>query len=104
MAVQYKAQKKARTGGTGSGSLNTGARGPTKTTLTGYIIAAIVLFQATGDPVPGNQLPLTGAPRTSEPKIELVANWNTNAETRKMIKNLVYGFFIIKVLFSESTL
>ena len=54
MAVQYSAQKKAKTGGAGSGSLNTGANGPTKTTLTGYIIDAIVRFQATGESVPGN--------------------------------------------------
>ena len=54
MAVQYSAQKKAKTGGTGSGSLNTGANGPTKTTFTGYIIDAMVRFQATGESDPGN--------------------------------------------------
>jgi len=74
MADQYSAPKKPIIGGAGSGSLNTGANGPTKTTLTGYMIDAIVLFQATGESAPGNQLPFTGAPRTSELKIELVTN------------------------------
>lgn len=74
MAVQYSAQKKAKTGGTGSGSLNTGAKGPTKIILTGYIIEATVLFHATGESVPGNHCPFTGTPRTSGPKSELVIN------------------------------
>ncbi|MDB5144597.1 MAG: hypothetical protein JWQ66_3310 [Mucilaginibacter sp.] len=60
MAVQYKAQASARIGGAGSGSFNIGARGPTKTTLTGYMIAATVRFQAIGESVPGNHSPFTG--------------------------------------------
>jgi hypothetical protein len=59
-AVQYMAQASARTGGAGSGSLNIGDKGPTKTILTGYKIAATVRFQAIGEPVPGNQLPFMG--------------------------------------------
>ena len=60
MTVQYKAQASARIGGAGSGSLNIGARGPTKTILTGYMIVATVRFQAIGEPVPGNHSPFTG--------------------------------------------
>jgi hypothetical protein len=71
---QYSVLKKPITGGAGSGSLNTGANGHTNTIFTGYIIDAIVRFQATGESVPGNQLPFTGAPRISEFKIELVTN------------------------------
>ena len=88
MTVQYKAQASARTGGAGSGSLNIGARGPTKTILTGYMIAATVRFQAIGEPVPGNQSPFTG------PKSELVININANAEMRKKITNFVLEIFI----------
>lgn len=60
MTVQYKAQASARMGGAGSGSLNMGAKGPTKTILTGYKTAAKVRFQAIGEPVPGNHSPFTG--------------------------------------------
>jgi hypothetical protein len=68
MAVQYKAQASARIGGAGSGSLNIGDKGPTKTILTGYMIVATVRFQAIGELVPGNHSPFTG------PKSELVTN------------------------------
>ena len=60
MAVQYKEQASIRIGGGGSGSLNIGARGPTKTILRGYMIVATVRFQAIGEPVPGNHSPFTG--------------------------------------------
>jgi hypothetical protein len=60
MAVQYIAQASARIGGAGSGSLNIGDKGPTKTILIGYKIAAKVRFQAIGEPVPGNHSPFTG--------------------------------------------
>ena len=60
MTVQYKAQASARIGGAGSGSLNIGDKGPTKTILTGYMIVATVRFQAIGEPVPGNHSPFTG--------------------------------------------
>lgn len=89
MAVQYMAQASARTGGAGSGSLNIGARGPTKTILTGYIIAARLRFQAIGEPVPANQSPLTGCSN------KLVIPIKTNAETRNMTTNLVLEIFII---------
>ena len=89
MTVQYKAQASARTGGAGSGSLNIGARGPTKTILTGYMIAATVRFQAIGEPVPGNQSPFTTGP-SSKLKVILKAN----AETRKTITNFVLEIFI----------
>ena len=68
MTVQYKAQASARIGGAGSGSLNIGDKGPTKTILTGYMIVATVRFQAIGEPVPGNHSPFTG------PKSELEIN------------------------------
>ena len=68
MTVQYIAQASARTGGAGSGSLNIGARGPTKTIFTGYMIAATVRFQAIGEPVPGNQSPFTG----TSSKLEII--------------------------------
>ena len=74
MTVQYKAQASARIGGAGSGSLNIGDKGPTKTILTGYMIVDTVLFQAIGDPVPGNHSPFTGKSRTSDPKSELEIN------------------------------
>lgn len=64
MTVQYMAQASARTGGAGSGSLNIGARGPTRTILTGYKIAAKVRFQAIGESVPGNQSPFMGGPNS----------------------------------------
>ena len=69
MAVQYKANARTKTGGAGSGSLNKDDKGPTKTILTGYKIVAKVLFQAIGDPVPGNHSPFTGKSRTSVPKL-----------------------------------
>jgi hypothetical protein len=64
--------------------LNIGARGPTKTILTGYIIAAKFLFQAIGESVPGNQVPFT-----TGPKSKLVIIIKANAEMRKIIMNLV---------------
>ena len=90
MAVQYKAQARARTGGAGSGSLNIGDKGPTKTILTGYKMVAKVRFQAIGELVPGNQSPfMTG------PKSKLEINTKANAETRKIITNLVLEIFIL---------
>lgn len=83
MAVQYKAQASTRMGGAGSGSLSMGARGPTKTILTGYITAAKLRFQAMGEPVPANQSPFTGT------KSKLVIPRKTNAETRKIMMNFV---------------
>ena len=74
MAVQYKANAISRTGGAGSGSLPKNDRGPIKTNLTGYKIVAKVLFQAIGDPVPGNHSPFAGKSRTSGPKSELEIN------------------------------
>ena len=74
MAVQYKANAKTKIGGAGSGSLNIGDRGPTKTILIGYKIVAKVLFQAIGDPVPGKASPFPGKSRTSDPKSELEIN------------------------------
>lgn len=74
MAVQYKANAKTKMGGAGSGSLNKGDNGPTKTIFTGYIILARLLFQAMADPVPGNHSPFTGKSRTSYPKRELETN------------------------------
>jgi hypothetical protein len=46
MTVQYKAKAITKIGGGGSGSLNTGANGPTKISLTGYKMAAKFFFQA----------------------------------------------------------
>ena len=89
MTVQYKAQASARTGGAGSGSLNIGARGPTKTILTGYMIVARVLFQAIGELVPANHPPFTGC------NSKLVIIIKANAETRKMMTNLVLEVFIL---------
>ena len=60
MAVQYKANARTKTGGAGSGSLNIGDKGPTKTILTGYKIAATLRFQAIGESVPGYHSPFTG--------------------------------------------
>ena len=74
MAVQYKANARTKIGGGGSGSVNKGDKNPTKTILTGYTTAAKVLFQAIGDPVPGNHPPFTGKSRTSGPKSELEIN------------------------------
>ena len=64
MTVQYIAQASTRIGGAGSGSLNIGARGPTKTILTGYMMAAKFLFQAIGESVPGNHVPFTMGPKS----------------------------------------
>ena len=74
MAVQYKANANTKIGGAGSGSLNKGDKGPTKTILIGYKIVDTALFQAIGDPVPGNHSPFTGKSRTSGPKSELEIN------------------------------
>ena len=99
MTVQYKAQASARTGGAGSGSLNIGARGPTNTILTGYMIAANVRFQAIGELVPANQSPFTGC------NSKLVTIIKANAETRKMITNFVLEIFImLSFVFIKSTL
>ena len=61
-------------GGAGFGSLNKGDKGPTKTILIGNKIVAMMLFQAIGDPLPGNHPPFTGKNRTSGPKSELEIN------------------------------
>ena len=100
MAVQYKAQARARTGGAGSGSLNIGDKGPTKTILTGYKMVAKVRFQAIGELVPGNQSPfMTG------PKSKLEINTKANAETRKIITNLVLDILILlSLVIIKSTL
>ncbi|ATP57857.1 hypothetical protein CPT03_16015 [Pedobacter ginsengisoli] len=74
IAVQYKEKVKSKIGGAGSGSLNMGDKGPTKTSLMGYIIVAIVLFHATDDADPGNQSPFIGKSLTSDPKSELEIN------------------------------
>ena len=65
MAVQYKAQASTRIGGAGSGSLNIGDNGPTKTIFIGYKIAAKVLFQAIGESVPGNHCRLRWVPKVN---------------------------------------
>lgn len=90
MRVQYKAQASTRTGGAGSGSLNIGARGPTKTIFIGYIIAAKFLFQAIGESAPGNHVPFTTGPKS---KLEI--NTKANAEKRKIITNFVLEIFIL---------
>src|SRR3954470_1361717 len=90
MAVQYTAQASARIGGAGSGSLNIGAKGPTKTILIGYIIAAKFLFQAIGESVPGNHVPFTTGPKN---KLEI--NTKANAVTRKIIMNLFLEILIL---------
>ena len=74
MAVQYKANAKTKIGGAGSGSLPKNDKGTIKTILKGYKIVDTVLFQAIGDPVPGNHSPFTGKSRTSDPKSELEIN------------------------------
>jgi len=74
MAVQYKANAKTKIGGAGSGPLNKGDKGPVKIILTGYKMVDTLLFQAIGDPVPGNHSPFTGKSRTSGPKTELEMN------------------------------
>ena len=74
MAVQYKAKEKTKIGGAGSGNLSKGDKGPIKTILMGYKIVDTVLFQAIGDPVPGNHPPFIGKSRTSGPKSELEIN------------------------------
>jgi len=88
MTVQYNTQARARIGGAGSGSLNINDKGPTKTILTGYKIAAKVRFQAIGESLPANHSPFTGF------KIKLEINRKTNAETRKTIINFVFETFI----------
>src|SRR5690349_8115666 len=88
MTVQYNAQARARTGGAGSGSFNTVDKGPTKTILTGYMIAAKLRFQAIGEPVPGNHSPFTGT------NSKLVITWKANADTRNIITN----FFLEMVI------
>ena len=95
--VQYKANAVGITGGAGSGSgtLKKAARGPSKINLIGYRTLAKVLFQAIGDPVPGNQSPSKGKSRTLGPKSEFVINWKINAETRNMMTNLVLETFIL---------
>src|SRR5689334_4623803 len=90
MAVQYIPQASMRIGGAGSGSLNIGAKGPTKTILTGYIIAAKFLFQAIGESVPGNHVPFMMGPKS-----KLVKIINANAETRKIITNLFLDILIL---------
>jgi hypothetical protein len=95
MAVQYKAQARARIGGAGSGSLNICARGPTKIILTGYKMEAKVRFQAIGESVPGNQSPFTGT------KIKLVINIKANAEMRKIMTNFFLEIFILLSLFNR---
>ena len=74
MAVQDKVNAKTKIGGAGSGSLAKNDKGPTKTILIGYKIVDTVLFQAIGDPVPGNHSPFIGKSRTSDPKSELEIN------------------------------
>ena len=99
MAVQYTAQASARIGGAGSGSLNIGAKGPTKTSLTGFMMAAKFLFQAIGELVPGNQSPFKGS------KSKLVINTKANAETRKIITNLFLEILILlSLVILKSTL
>ena len=68
MAVQYRAQTSRIKGGGGSGSLNTVDRGPTKTSLSVYMLAAKFRFQVIGESLPGNHSPFTGS------KIRLVIN------------------------------
>ena len=100
MAVQYIAQASARIGGAGSGSLNIGDKGPTKTILTGYMIVARVLFQAIGESVPGNHVPFTIGPKS-----RLVIITNANAETRKIITNLFLEILILlSLVILKSTL
>ena len=91
ITVQYKAQASALIGGAGSGSLNIGASGPTKTTFIGYIIAAKFLFQAIGESAPGNHVPFT-----TGPKSKLVIPRKTNAETRKTMTNFVLEIFMLR--------
>jgi len=100
MAVQYIAQASIRIGGAGSGSLNIGANGPTKTIFIGYIIAAKFLFQAIGESVPGNHVPFTIGPKS-----KLVINTKANAEMRKIITNLVLDILILlSLVILKSTL
>ena len=100
MAVQYIAQASIRIGGAGSGSLNIGANGPTKTIFIGYIIAAKFLFQAIGESVPGNHVPFTIGLKS-----KLVINTKANAEMRKIITNLVLDILILlSLVILKSTL
>ena len=69
--------------------MNIGARGPTKTILTGYMIAERVRFQAIGELVPGNQSPFTGC------NSKLVIIIKANADTRKIMTNFVLETFIL---------
>lgn len=92
MIVQYTAQASARIGGAGSGSLNIGAKGPTKIIFIGYMAAAKFLFHAIGESVPGYQVPFT-----TGPKIKLVIPTKTNAETTKMMMNFFLEILISKV-------
>lgn len=98
ITVQYTAQASALIGGAGSGSLNIGAKGPTKTNFIGYIIAAKFLFQAIGELVPGNQSPFTPGPKN---KLEITTK--ANAETRKRMMNFVLEIFILlRFIFSKA--
>ena len=74
MAVQYIVKAISITGGAGSGSFPKNDKGPIITYLTGYKIAAKVLFQPIGDPVPGNHSPFAGKSPISGPKTELEIN------------------------------
>lgn len=74
MAVQYNVKATSITGGAGSGSVPKNDKGLIKTNLIGYKMEAKVLFQATGDPVPGNHSPFSGKSRTSDPNNELEIN------------------------------
>ena len=93
MTVQYREQASALIGGAGSGSLNIGAKGPTKTILTGYIMLAKVCFHVIGEFMPANQSPFTGF------RIKLVMPTKANAETRKIITNFLNDIFILSALF-----
>lgn len=93
MTVQYIAQASIRMGGAGSGSFNTVDKGPTKTSLTGYMMAAKFLFQAIGESVPGNQVPFTMGPKS-----KLVIIKKENAETRNTITNFFLEIFIMAIL------
>lgn len=93
MAVQYTAQASARIGGGGSGSLNIGAKGPTKIIFIGYMIVAKVRFHTIGELVPANHSPFTGC------NSKLVMILKANAETTKMIRNFVNEIFILLSLF-----
>jgi hypothetical protein len=82
-------------GGAGSGSFPKKDKGLIKTYFIGYNIAASLFFQPIGDSAPGNHSPSLGKSPISFPKIELEANWNTNAKMRKEMTNLFFEIFII---------